>query len=140
MDASTDAEERSLKLLIADDTPINLALLTRLLTRKGHSVTQAENGLIAFEHYKADCFDAVLMDVHMPVMDGLEATQKIRSHEEEAGAPSQIPIIALTANTEPADRDLYLRSGMDAVLTKPIDIKTLLPTIQEIIAKKNTGA
>jgi len=140
MDASTDAEERSLKLLIADDTPINLALLTKLLTRKGHSVTQAENGLIAFEHYKADYFDAVLMDVHMPVMDGLEATQKIRSHEEEAGAPSQIPVIALTANTEPADRDLYLRSGMDAVLTKPIDIKTLIPTIREIIAKKNTGA
>ena len=70
-----------LKILVADDTTVNLTLATKLLKRRGHDITSAENGLQAFETFKEASFDVVLMDNHMPVMDGLESTAKIREFE-----------------------------------------------------------
>ena len=70
-----------LKILVADDTTVNLTLATKLLKRRGHDITSAKNGLQAFETFKEASFDVVLMDNHMPVMDGLESTAKIREFE-----------------------------------------------------------
>ena len=70
-----------LKILVADDTTVNLTLATKLLNRRGHDITSAEKGLQAFETFKEASFDVVLMDNHMPVMDGLESTAKIREFE-----------------------------------------------------------
>jgi len=75
------------------------------------------------------------MDIHMPVMDGLESTSKIR--ELESSQPSRLPtpIIAMTANNEQSDHITYLSSGMDGIITKPMNIKTVVSQIREIIAK-----
>lgn len=126
-----------LKILLADDQPINVALVEKLLTRRGHSVVTAENGELAVEAFKKEIFDAVLMDMQMPVMDGLEATRKIRQYEagQEAqrGSRSHIAIIAMTANDDENDRQACKDAGMDGFITKPIEIKTVVATIREII-------
>ncbi len=126
-----------LKILLADDQPINVALVEKLLTRRGHSVITAENGVQAVEAFKKNLFDAVLMDMQMPVMDGLEATRKIRQYEadQEAqrGSRSHVAIIAMTANDDDTDRQACKDAGMDGFITKPIEIKTVIATIREII-------
>ena len=126
-------QSKSLKILVADDTELNRAMVTHLLKRKGHHVTSVDDGLQAFDRFRQEAFDAVLMDVQMPVMDGIDATKNIRQWEEvESKIP--VPIIALTANNEKRQHDLYLSAGMNAVIVKPLDVKTLLPTIAKIIA------
>ena len=124
-----------LKILLADDTAVNLALASKLLKKRGHEITAVENGLLAFEAFKENSFDVVLMDIHMPVMDGLESTSKIR--ELESSQPSRLPTprIAMTANNEQSDHITYLSSGMDGIITKPMNIKTVVSQIREIIAK-----
>ncbi len=125
-------ESKPLNILVADDTELNRSMVTRLLTRKGHTVTSVDDGLQAFDRVRQEAFDAVLMDVQMPVMDGIESTKNIRQWEE-AESKSPVPIIALTANDERRQRALYLSAGMNDVITKPIDVKTLIPSIQKII-------
>lgn len=123
-----------LKVLLADDTAVNLALATKLLKRRGHDVTAVENGLLAFETFKEASYDVVLMDIHMPVMDGLESTAKIREFEASQPSRPPTPIIAMTANNEQSDHNIYLNSGMNGIITKPMDIKTVVSQIREIIA------
>lgn len=123
-----------LKILLADDTAVNLALATKLLIRRGHDITSAENGLQAYETFKENSFDVVLMDIHMPVMDGLESTKKIREFEASQPSRPPTPIIAMTANNEQSDHQTYLKSGMNGIITKPLDIKTIVSQIREIIA------
>jgi two-component system, sensor histidine kinase and response regulator len=123
-----------LKILLADDTAVNLALATKLLTRRGHDITAVENGLQAFETFKKDSFDVVLMDIHMPVMDGVESTGKIRDFEAAEPSRPATPIIAMTANNEQSDHQTYLKSGMNGIITKPLNIKTIVSQIREIIA------
>jgi CheY-like chemotaxis protein len=127
-----------LKILLADDTAVNLALATKLLKRRGHDITSAENGLQAFETFKENSFDVVLMDIHMPVMDGLESTAKIREFETSQPSRPATPIIAMTANNEQSDHQIYLKSGMNGIITKPMDIKTIVSQIREIIANFST--
>ena len=123
-----------LKILVADDTAVNLALATKLLKRRGHDITSVEDGLQAFETFKKASFDVVLMDIHMPVMDGLESTAKIREFEASQPSRPPTPIIAMTANNEKSDHETYLKSGMNGIITKPMNIKTLVSQIREIIA------
>ncbi|QPJ64577.1 MAG: response regulator [Candidatus Nitrohelix vancouverensis] len=123
----------SFKILLADDTPMNLTLATKLLTRRGHQVNTSVNGLEAFELFQKEPFDLILMDVQMPVMGGVEATQKIREYEKTNTPGKRMPIIALTANDSESDREEYLRSGMDGVITKPLNIKTIVQEIKDII-------
>ncbi|KMP10752.1 hypothetical protein UR09_03040 [Candidatus Nitromaritima sp. SCGC AAA799-A02] len=130
----------NLKILLVDDTPMNLSLVSKLLGRRGHTVETAENGLEAFEVWKNNnTFDVILMDVHMPVMDGLEATVKIREYESEwnknhpDNPKPRIPIIASTANNDRTDAESYTKAGMDGLITKPIDIKTIIEDIRKII-------
>ena len=126
----------ALKILVADDTELNCAMVTRVLTRKGHHVTCVKDGLQAFHRFREETFDVVLMDVQMPVMDGLDATKNIRQWEK-AESKTPVAIIALTVNDEQRQRDLYLSVGMNDVIVKPFDVKTLVPSIVNSIRENN---
>ncbi len=116
-----------LKLLLAEDNAINQTLAVRLLQKLGHTVTVANNGLEAVEHWQAGGFDAILMDVDMPIMNGYEATERIRAIEKTNNGlvPAHTPIVAMTAHAMRGVREICLSHGMDAYLTKPIDTEAL---------------
>jgi CheY-like chemotaxis protein len=122
---------RNLKLLLAEDNPINQRLATVLLERQGHSVTVANNGREALECWQANLFNAILMDVDMPEMNGYEATQRIREIEKMNG--NHIPIIAMTAHAMSGAREECLAHGMDGYLSKPIDIEKLWNEVDAVI-------
>jgi signal transduction histidine kinase/CheY-like chemotaxis protein len=113
---------RALHILLAEDHPTNQLLVTTLLKKWGHTVVLAENGEKAVALFPTALWDLVLMDIQMPVMDGLQATALIRARE--AGLV-RVPIIALTANAMSSDRDACLQGGMDDYLSKPINATTL---------------
>jgi two-component system sensor histidine kinase/response regulator len=107
-----------LRVLVAEDNPVNQRLTVRLLEKRGHRVQVAANGLEAVQALKKSRFDLVFMDVQMPEMSGAEATEVIRQNEESSGRHT--PIIALTASTTMGDREKCLSSGMDGYLAKPV--------------------
>jgi signal transduction histidine kinase/DNA-binding response OmpR family regulator len=121
--ATATAATARLRILVAEDNPVNQKLIERLLQRDGHEVTVAENGRVCCELFTGSEFDVVLMDMQMPEMSGIEATQEIRRLETESGG--HVPIVALTANTTPEDRDSCLTAGMDDVLSKPVSVPKL---------------
>ncbi|QDT03564.1 Signal transduction histidine-protein kinase BarA [Rubripirellula lacrimiformis] len=112
-----------LRILLTEDNEINQRLAVGLLTKDGHEVTVANNGAEAIEHLAQQEFDVVLMDVQMPVMDGLEATQRIRDKESIDGGHTTI--IAMTAHAMKGDREKCLDAGMDEYIPKPIRIASL---------------
>ena len=125
------------KILLVDDNEINLEIETEILKELGFDIETAENGSIALEKVKnssADYYALVLMDIQMPVMDGHESTRAIRKLDDPELA--NIPIIALSANAFESDKQMSLKSGMNAHLTKPIDIPVLLKTIAKAIRYK----
>jgi CheY-like chemotaxis protein len=127
--ASVARPARGLAVLVAEDNEINALLARALLAKLGHRPTLAGDGNAAAESFRAGAaagapYDLVLMDVHMPDCDGLEATRRIRAAEAESGAP-RTPIVALTANAFPEERDAALAAGMDGVLVKPLDRERL---------------
>jgi len=109
---------RPLRVLVAEDQVVNQRLILRLLTDGGHQPTLAQDGQEALDRLAAEAFDVVLMDVHMPVLDGLTATARLREREREAGRHTRV--IALTAYAQPADRERCLAAGCDGYLAKPI--------------------
>ena len=118
-----------LSVLVAEDNDINALLTRALLIKLGHHPTVAANGAAAIECWLAARaghapFDRILMDLHMPGMDGLEAARRIRANEAEIGA-SRTPILALTANASAEDREACLAAGMDGFLVKPLDRERL---------------
>jgi CheY-like chemotaxis protein len=117
---------RVCSILLADDNLVNRQLTTRLLLKRGHSVTTASNGHEAVEHFLAKVFDVVLMDVQMPVMDGLTATAHIRKHE----SGSRTPVIAMTANAMRGDREECLAAGMDDYISKPFQPQELFAMVE----------
>ena len=119
-------DRRPLKILLAEDSPVNQRLAVGLLRRKGHLVTVAANGKQAVEAFRNESFDLVFMDVQMPEMDGFEATETIRAAEEKG---QHVPIIAMTAHAMKGDRERCLQSGMDAYLAKPIRARELYEVI-----------
>ncbi len=125
-------EETPLRILVAEDNPINQRLATRLLEKYGHQVTVAADGREAIGTLERSNweFDAVLMDIQMPEMDGLDATKEIRK-VESAGA-RHIPIIALTAHALKRDQERCLAAGMDRHLSKPIQKELLLAVLRDI--------
>lgn len=112
-----------LKILLAEDNEINQRLAIGVLTRDGHEVVVAKNGAETLEHFKRDRFDVILMDVQMPVMDGMEATQAIRELERESG--NHTTIVAMTAHAMKGDREKCLAAGMDEYIAKPIRLSVL---------------
>jgi signal transduction histidine kinase/CheY-like chemotaxis protein len=133
---------RRLRLLVAEDNPVNQTLVIRLLEKRGHSVVVANNGreaLAILEKAAFSGFDLALMDIQMPEMDGLEATAAIREKEKSSG--KHLPIIALTAHAMKGDEDRCLAAGVDGYLSKPIQheelfaaIECLLPSATEPLA------
>jgi CheY-like chemotaxis protein len=115
----------SMRVLVAEDNRINVMLATALLKKMGHVVDTAGNGRQALEALAAKTYDLVLMDVHMPDMDGLEATRRIRQAETAGRRKSRTPIIALTASTLEGDRQICIDAGMDDFLAKPLDPNAL---------------
>ncbi len=114
--------------MLADDNLVNRQLTVRLLERRGHSVTTACDGHEAVERFQSEVFDVVLMDVQMPVMDGLVATARIREYEN--GNESRIPVIAMTANAMRGDREVCLAAGMDDYLSKPFQPHELFALVE----------
>lgn len=112
------------KFLLAEDNNVNRELVVKFLRNEKCYVKSARNGLEALELYKSDKFDAIILDIQMPVMDGVELTQKIREIEKETG--EHIPIIALTAYAMKSEKELFLREGMDDYLSKPVKRENLL--------------
>ena len=105
--------------LLVEDTPINQALMKILLIRLGYEVTIANNGVEAIEAFSSNSFDIILMDIQMPEMGGIEATEVIRSMEI-SHSKIRTPIIAVTANALSGDRERYIASGMDGYVSKPV--------------------
>ncbi len=113
-----------MKILVAEDNPINQKLIRTTLEKFGIDVTLASNGQEAFDLRKQNEYDLIFMDIQMPVMNGLEATNEIL-HYEEVNHLNHIPIIALTANALTGDREKYMEAGMDNYISKPINITEL---------------
>ena len=124
------------KVLLAEDHPLNTLVAKQLLAKKGFTVVHAENGeeaLRAFMKSEEEEYDAVLMDIRMPIMDGIEATKKIR--DLFRADAKKIPIIAMTANAYDEDRRITKEAGMNAHLAKPIDPQQLFETLDRFINK-----
>jgi two-component system, sensor histidine kinase and response regulator len=124
------ASGAGLRVLVAEDNPVNRLIATRMLSKLGHVATSVENGRQAITEVLRERYDVVLMDVQMPEMDGLAATAAIRARERQEGG--HLPIVALTAHALSRDRDLCAEAGMDAFLTKPLDVAALASTIEGV--------
>jgi signal transduction histidine kinase/CheY-like chemotaxis protein len=131
--AATATALPELQVLVAEDNPINQKVICAMLRRQKWSVTVASNGVEAWNLFRDGRFDLILMDVQMPEMDGLEATRLIRREEQRRAASHRIPIMALTAHASPVQHEEYLAEGMDGVLTKPINLPTLLDGIHSMM-------
>jgi len=120
-----------LRILVAEDHPVNRKLVTTLLSKRGHTVESVDNGRSAVDAVESarKPFDVVIMDVQMPTMSGFEASAAIRERERTTGA--HLPIVALTAHAMQGDRERCLQAGMDGYLSKPIDVDRLIATIEE---------
>jgi PAS domain S-box-containing protein len=135
--AFIQASECSLRVLLAEDNPVNQTLAMRILERLGHRVQVVSNGREALGRSQAEEFDLILMDVQMPEMDGLEATTAIRA--AESGTGKHVPIVAMTAHAMKGDREKCLSTGMDGYLSKPIRIDELNQAISEVKKTRNMG-
>ena len=121
-----------LHLLVVDDVPHNLELLQTLLARDGHRVTQASGGELAVLLCAAERFDAVLMDLQMPEVDGFAATRRIRAQEQRSRR-ARLPIIALSASVLEEDKQHALDAGMDGFATKPVNLARLYAEIARVL-------
>ncbi len=115
---------KQLSILLVEDNVLNQRIVTFSLKKYDHQVAIANNGEEAIEQFKNASFDVILMDIMMPVMDGLEATRQIRTIEKEKNM-EKTPIIAITANTMDNDRDKCISHGMDEFMAKPFDVDKL---------------
>jgi two-component system sensor histidine kinase/response regulator len=121
-----------LRVLVADDHPLNLRLVAEVLRDRGHHPTLADTGFEALRLFRNSTFDAILMDGQMPEMDGYAAAREIRRIEQFAGG--RIAIIAVTANVGPQERQICLDAGMDDYIAKPIDPDILLDCLESAVA------
>ncbi len=136
-DQAIVAAPRSLNVLVAEDIPANQKVVSAILKKRGHNVTIAHNGREAIALNKRADFDVVLMDVQMPVLDGLQATKSIR--ELERDTDTKIPIIAMTAHAMRGDREACLAAGMNAYVPKPLDADLLLRTLEKLAAGQQSS-
>ena len=121
-----------LRILLTEDNTVNQRLASRLLEKEGHVVVVADDGIKALKACKENTFDLILMDVQMPVMDGIEATAAIRQIEQTTGL--HIPIVAMTAHAMAGDRQRFLKAGMDGYVSKPIHSRELLEAIESVLS------
>jgi signal transduction histidine kinase/DNA-binding response OmpR family regulator len=126
---------RPLNILVAEDNEINQYLIQRILNNLGHSVEIAKDGKCTIDLFNSGDFDIILMDVRMPVMDGIEATVAIRAMDRDS-PKSNIPIIALTADASTHHITEYRKVGMNNVCLKPIELGLLLPSINKVLGEE----
>ena len=136
--ASPDIERR-LRILVADDHPTNRRVVELILDQAAVDLVSVEDGAQAVEACRASAFDLVLMDMQMPVMDGLTATREIRLHEVAMGMP-RTPIVMLTANALPEHIAAGLEAGADRHLAKPFSVEALIAMVQDMTAKTPQAA
>ena len=123
---------KKLAILLVEDNILNQKFAVATLVRHGHHVVVAENGKIAFEKYLSSKFDLILMDVQMPIMDGVQATLNIRKHEKDSNVEKPVKIVAVTAYAMDRDRERCLGAGMDKFLAKPFKPDQLLNIINNL--------
>jgi two-component system, sensor histidine kinase and response regulator len=128
----------SLRVLLAEDNPVNRKLAIALLEKRGHRVVPVENGRLALLALERDRFDLVLMDLQMPEIGGLEATQLIRERERATGG--HVPIVALTAHALKEDRERALAAGMDDYVSKPIRREQLFEVIERLVPGESVSS
>lgn len=136
--ATPRSDGRSVHVLIGEDNPVTQLHLTRLLEQRGVAVTRVDNGADVVDRFLTDgrsAYDAVLLDIQMPIMDGYEAAQIIRAREARDGLV-RIPIIAVTAHAMATERARCLQAGMDEHLTKPIDDAALFSTLGRLTGRR----
>jgi CheY-like chemotaxis protein len=126
-----------LRLLLAEDNLVNQKLAVKLLTTRGHHVRVANNGREALEAAQHERFDAILMDLQMPVMGGIDACKAIRAGRSDS---ARVPIIAITAHAMDRDRDLCLASGMNGFVAKPVRIDVLMSELDRVVYRGAAGA
>jgi CheY-like chemotaxis protein len=129
---------RKLTLLLAEDNMVNQMVATTLLGKQGHTVIVANNGLEAVAQWQSQTFDAILMDVDMPEMNGYEATQRIREIEKTQGG--HIPIVAMTAHAMQGAREECLQHGMDSYVSKPIHVEKLWLELDALMPAVRTAS
>lgn len=128
------------KILIAEDDPVSRKIATKMVEKAGYDVVLATNGAIAVSKYESDnSIDLILMDVNMEVMGGLEATSRIRDLEAKSKSERRIPIIALSAAAMSGDRERGASAGMTDYLTKPVNRKVLINTLEKYLGKLEIG-
>src|SRR5260370_22013060 len=125
---------KPLRILVAEDNEFNAQLLEQLLVRRGHRVRLANNGRLALSLAQQGAFDLLLLDVHMPELDGFQVIQAIREWERSAGG--HLPVVALTARSRQQDRERCLAAGMDDFLAKPIQAGNLWVTIDRVVGAR----
>ena len=123
--------------MLVDDNKTNQKLASLVLKRLGYTPTIAVNGQDAVTQQLAGNYDLILMDVEMPVMDGVEATREIRASEKKTESPTYI--VATTANAMQGDRERYLAAGMDGYISKPVRINELVSALETAFEHKQTG-
>ncbi len=126
-------------ILVAEDNELNMEIARTMLINEGAVVTPAENGLVAlslFDSSKENTFDAILMDVAMPVLDGITVTKEIRSRVRNDA--KTVPIIAMVAGSDAGDINVLLESGMNDYISKPVDVTRLVKTLLAVIKKQTT--
>jgi len=131
--------EGAKRILVAEDSAANRELITEILELNGYETTIADDGGAAVERLRQRTYDLVLLDIQMPVLDGYQVMEQMRAHNQWA----EIPVVALTAYAMQGDREHALRAGFDDYVTKPIDFRLLLTTIERLLLqgqRKQTSA
>ena len=124
-----------LRILLAEDNVVNQRLISRILEKMGHTVMVANDGAAALVMLSQQDFDLVAMDMQMPMMDGLEATRKVRL--DELGSGRHMPIVAITANAFDDDRRKCFEAGMDGYVVKPVSAKAIGDELDRVMALFN---
>ncbi|HMJ61165.1 MAG TPA: ATP-binding protein [Bryobacteraceae bacterium] len=133
----TEEGQPRLRFLVVEDNVVKRLVATRLSEKRNHTVSTAANGREALDMLEKEQFDCVLMDVQMPVLDGLEATAAIRNRDRHSGG--HLPIIAMTAHAMAGDLERCLAAGMDAYLTKPIQAAALFATVERVLGARHAS-
>ena len=127
-------------VLIVEDNEVNQRLLASMLEKRGIAYAVARNGEEAVNQYRDGDFSLILMDCQMPILDGYQASQEIRSIEGTSACPLRVPIIALTAHALPGDREKCLAAGMDDYLSKPFSSAQLEKILTERLLSQKAGS
>ncbi|MFT3781824.1 MAG: response regulator [Nibricoccus sp.] len=135
---SSTRKSKQLKVLVAEDNPVNQIVARKILERGGHVVDCAADGVQAVSRYQSSHYDVILMDVQMPNMDGCEATRRIRNLEKQTA--THVCIVAVTAHVLKSDREQCIRAGMDHYLTKPLRSQELYALLAELFPEVNSSS